>query len=127
MATHPHGTTEEQTAALGNVRRKPMQGDLLTGEFAVKAPKNGRGSHVRLHRNFTEPVIAPGMAHFPGTGPEGKHCRDCEHFGDLPVKGRKWTGIEKDACAKARDITGAVQRGGIGTNRACRYFVEREA
>lgn len=126
MATRPHATTEEQTAALGNVQRKPMQGDLLTGEFSTKKLKAGRGSHVALHRSPDQPVKAPGMAYFPGTGPEGKYCRDCEHCGDLSAKRGKWSVTIADACAKAKEITGRVDHGGISTNRACKYFVAKD-
>lgn len=120
-------TSDEQKAALGQVYRKPQQGDLLTGEYAVKPPKTGRGSHVRLHREVSEPPKAVGMAFFPGTGPDGKYCRDCEHCGDQLVK-RAGRMVEfREACAKAREMTGTVETGGIGTNRACKYFEPREA
>jgi hypothetical protein len=30
--------------------------------------------------SISRQTIVPGMAHFPGTGPKDKCCRDCKHF-----------------------------------------------
>jgi hypothetical protein len=132
MATRPHATSEEQVAALGNVRRIPRDVDMFTGEVVAKPPKRGSGNHIRLHDQTPKPI---GMAYFPGTGPEGKYCQDCTHFGDLEVwrNGRITPAassresdprrIERDACEKAaRMLEGIPQKGGIGPNRSCKYF-----
>src|SRR5262245_51649579 len=142
MALRPHATTEEQVAALGNVRRKPAQIDLLTGELVTKKPKAGSGHHIRLHSVAGEPSISPGMAQFAGTGPERTYCMDCAHCSDLEVyrggRMRKPSSrpgedvivplrVEKDACAKAaRMLDDKVQKGGIGANRSCKYFEPRQ-
>lgn len=142
MASRPHSTSEEQTAALGNVKRKAMQIDLLSGELVKGRPKAGNGRHIRLHREIGEPVANPGMAHFAGTGPAGKYCKDCEHCSDIDVfrggRMRKPSDKpgedvilplrqERDACVKAAEmLDDMVQRGGIGANRACKYFKAKQ-
>ena len=119
-------TSEEQQAQFGQValRRKPLQIDLLTGEASAKKPKAGHGHHIRYKDPGQQPTI--GMAFFAGTGPEGKYCKDCDHYGDLPVyrkKGGTLQRYEKGACAKAAQMSeGRVQRGGIAANRSCKYF-----
>lgn len=127
MASKQHATTEEQTAALGQIYRKPQQGDLLTGEYSIKRPRAGNGRHIQLHRAVSEPAKAPGMAYFPGTGPAGKYCKDCAHFGSFNARRGKRTVTVKDACEKAHEITGSVERGGIGANRSCKYFEPKPA
>lgn len=119
-------------AVTGLVRRKPMQRDLFTGELSDKKPKAGNGKHIRLHSNHNESIKAPGMAYFPATGPVGRTCGECVHLQDLH---RSKTGrllpserhpqfhqTEGNACKKAAEITGTVQRGDLQFNRACKYF-----
>ena len=131
-------TTEEQRAALGNIKRKPSQGDLFTGEFAATRPKKGNGRHIKLTWGESEPVKAVGMAHFSGTGPERTYCRECKHCQDIDVyPGGRYRKppdpsgkgdphpirTQRNACLKAAELLdGIVQRGGIGANRSCRYF-----
>lgn len=124
-------------AVTGLVRRKPMQRDLFAGNLVRSAPKAGKGDHVLLKRPDDEPVAVPGMAHFAGTGPEGKRCSQCLHCQDVSVWGRDFTSPEKaglkegtpprriefNACAKAADLyDGHAQKGGIQHNPACKYF-----
>lgn len=139
MASTPL-SSDEQRAQLGRIRRKPMQRDMFTGNLVSKPPKAGRGDHIVLKRESTEPTVVPGMAHFPGTGPEGKRCQHCAHFGDIPAFGRQGRTtrelaelkedtqprrIEKDACRKCADLyDGFVQKGGIRFQPACKYFAE---
>jgi hypothetical protein len=136
-------TGEEQLAALGNIGRKPHQGDLFKGEFDARPTRRGNGRHLRLTREEGEPVKAIGMAHFPGTGPEGTHCHECRHCQDIDVfpggryrKPKHPSGpdnvppirTKREACMKAAQLfDGIVQRGGIGFNRSCRHFEEKDA
>jgi hypothetical protein len=131
-------TTEEQRAALGNIKRKPSQGDLFTGEFAVRPPKKGNGRHIAPTGKEGEPAKAIGMAHFPGTGPERTYCHQCTHCQDIDVyrSGRyrkppdpSGKGdphpirTQRNACLKAAKLLdGIVQRGGTGANPSCKYF-----
>lgn len=85
MATRPHSTTEDQMAALGNVKRKAMQIDLLSGEISDRAPKRGNGSHVKLKPLGIERPAVPGMASWAGSGPEGKRCQDCAYLGAVSI------------------------------------------
>lgn len=126
-------------AITGLVRKKPMQRDLFTGNL-VRPPKAGRGDHILLKQGDHEPVAIPGMAHFLGSGPEGKRCHQCTHCQDLPLWGKNRTTpelagqkettppkrIEKNACAKAAELyDGTVQKGGVQFNAACKYFDPR--
>lgn len=130
-------TSEEQKAALGKVRRKPRQYDLLTGNLVLKPPKVGRGDHIALKSYPGEKPRVPGMAHFAGTGPEGKRCQHCVFLKDIPVWGRdRMTPaeagrkdddppkrIQHNACVRAADMMqGHVQPGGIQFEPACKYF-----
>jgi hypothetical protein len=134
-------TSEEQMAALGNIRHKPRQGDLFTGQFDVTPPKKGNGHHIPLTGNEGEPAKAIGMAHFPGTGPERTYCRECKHCQDIDVyRGGRYRKppdpsgkgdphpirTQRSACLRtAKLLDGIVQRGGIGANRSCKYFEAR--
>lgn len=71
----------------------------------------------------------PGMAHFAGTGPAGKTCRECLQWtgcgasGYYSKTGGKGGAIKPRACAKFRDL----MRGQVGPAvghwlRACKYF-----
>lgn len=134
-------SSEQQKAALGNVRRKPLQKDMFTGNYVRAKPKAGHGDHIVLKADETEPVKVPGMAYFAGTGPAGKRCFECDHCRDLPMYGRKRAmtklaagvnedaqprRIEENACRKAAELYGdVVQIGGIQFNQACKYFEPR--
>lgn len=68
-----------------------------------------------------------GMAHFAGTGPHGKSCRECLFWAhgphDYRAKGGKHRGlIEPAACNKYQQITS--QKGGRIPDdaAACKYF-----
>jgi hypothetical protein len=131
-------TSEEQEAALGNIKHKPRQGDLFTGEFNVNLPKRGNGHHIKLAVEEGEPTKAPGMAHFPGTGPKRTYCSECKHCQDIGVyRGGRYRKppdpsgkgdphpirTQRNACLKAAKLLdGIVQRGGIGANPSCKYF-----
>lgn len=104
--------------------------DLFTGELRPLFLKPGTGRHIRLKRPPGEQTAIPGMAHFEGSGPEGKYCRDCFYLGDIPVtppKGslRTVPRIEHDACWRAKHLMGGqALPGGLGARRACKYFGE---
>lgn len=139
MAIRPHATTDEQVSQLGRIRRHAMQIDMFTGNLVKTKPKAGKsdGSHILL-KDDDKPPAVPGMAHFAGTGPEGKRCFQCRHCGDLPAYGKRGymtrelaalsekaqpRKVEENACRKAAEMfEGVVQRGGIHHNRACKYF-----
>lgn len=56
---------------------------------------------------------APGMAHFAGSGPAGKHCKDCAFF-------------ERDAtCQKFKELMGRKGPSISGWQLSCRYFEAR--
>lgn len=130
-------TNKEQVTTLGNVRFKPMQRDMFTGNLVKTKPRAGRGDHIVLKDVPGMPSAIPGMAHFAGTGPAGKRCRHCAHCRDIAVWGRDFMSpsaaaqkddtaarrIERNACAKAAELyDGHVQKGGIQMNEACKYF-----
>jgi hypothetical protein len=73
-------------------------------------------------------ITARGMAHFAGTGPAGKHCRDCWFKGyNCHVKNRH--GISKssrsEGCEKFYRLTGEHGPAVRGDLHACRHFLER--
>lgn len=131
-------TGEEQKAALGKIRRKPVQIDLLTGNLAPKKPRMARDDdHIRLKSEPGEKSAIPGMAHFAGTGPEGARCFQCAHLGHIDVWGRNCSTPtmagqnddtppkrrELNACRKACELfEGRVQIGGLEYESACKYF-----
>lgn len=140
-ATKQTMTSEDQRKMLGNVRRRPVQIDLLTGNLVPKKIKIARGdNHIRLKSEPGEKSRVPGMAHFAGTGPEDKRCQHCKHLADIPVwrrdcstpqmagygADREPKRIELNACRKACEMyEGRVQRGGLEYESACKYFEER--
>lgn len=85
MATKPHATTEEQTAHLGRVRRKPRYVDMFSGEVSETPPKRGNGSHIALKPLGIERPAVPGMASWAGGGPDGMRCKDCVYLGGVTV------------------------------------------
>ena len=71
----------------------------------------------------------PGMAHFAGTGPHGKTCRECLFFNhgphDYRAKNGKHRGlIEPATCGKYRAITLNVGAKIPDDAQACKYFDE---
>lgn len=79
-------SSEEQQAALGGVKHKPMQRDMFTGELSDRPPKRGSGAHIVLKPIGIEKPFVPGMADYAGEGPDGKYCRECMHFGEVAVQ-----------------------------------------
>ena len=73
--------------------------------------------------NAEQAQSVPGMAHFAGTGPNGKTCGQCEFWGYQreTKKGLKF----QFSCKKYNQITG--KNGSIipGLTLACRYFDEK--
>jgi hypothetical protein len=63
-------------------------------------------------------ATVPGMAHFAGTGPEGKTCRECI----------EWTLVgRKRLCAKYRSLMDKWGDQYIPPlTAACKYFVQNE-
>lgn len=73
----------------------------------------------------------PGMAHFAGTGPAPKTCRECIHFDhaqyDYHAKNGKYHGLIKPAaCKKYRQMTGAAGTRIPDDAAACRHFEQHE-
>jgi hypothetical protein len=71
---------------------------------------------TRAHNPRTSAMIEasrPGMAHFAGTGPEGRSCRECIHWS------RKWKDIEHDESIKSGEFKYAH---GVLMPRRCRKF-----
>ena len=73
----------------------------------------------------------PGMAHFAGTGPRGKTCRECTFWAhgphDYRAKNGKYRGaIEPAVCKKYKQIT--LQEGSRVPDEAmaCRWFEQNE-
>lgn len=79
-------THEDQVRSLGNVKKKPMQRDLFTGELVTGRLKRGRGDHIKLTSFEGEKAYVPGMASWANTGPQGLYCRDCAYWGDVGIK-----------------------------------------
>lgn len=127
MATKQHATSEEQKAALGNIRRKPVQIDLLTGELIARKRKSGNGSHIKLKSLGIERPAVPGMASWAGGGPEGKRCKDCAHLGAVTVH-RPNSEIERAsvACLRFVQRVGRLPavRSDIANSLSCDQFAE---
>jgi hypothetical protein len=68
----------------------------------------------------------PGMAHFAGTGPQGKTCGSCKYFCAAAIsKGRA---PDQDYCDKYTVLThGKVGKRIPKEAEACRHFEERPA
>jgi hypothetical protein len=65
------------------------------------------------HTAATIEASRPGMAHFAGTGPEGRTCRECVHWS------RRWASIEVDESVEAGDFKREL---GVLKARRCRKF-----
>ena len=123
-------------------QHKTRQLDLFTGELDVGPPKKGNGRHIKLTREEVQLVKTIGMAHFPGSGPERTYCHQCKHCQDIDVfsggryyKPKEYSGAgnalpiqtRRNACVKAAELfDGIVQRGGISSNRPCKYSEPRQ-
>lgn len=57
-----------------------------------------------------------GMAHFSGTGPHGKRCKQCMHF--QPIG-------KKMACEEFIRLTGDRKKSITGKAAACRHFQKK--
>lgn len=112
----------------GHVVFKPMQRDMFTGELSDKRPKAGNGSHIQLKPIGIERPHIPGMASWAGGGPEGKYCRDCQHFGAVAIlrPDTEMTEKRSTACSLAARRQGRLVQGrvDISTSAACDQFVE---
>jgi hypothetical protein len=83
--------------------------------------------------NSTKPIHGDiptfkGMAHFAGTGPEGKTCRECEHW--QWNSRRSESGAPQPAsCAKWKQLMGSPRDGMAipHSAKACKYFFPRPA
>jgi hypothetical protein len=73
----------------------------------------------------------PGMAHFAGSGPAGKHCGDCEFLRYWRQRPGQWDHTlsevsqrtyKASGCAKFKELTGKHGPTVSGTNKACKYF-----
>lgn len=64
------------------------------------------------------------MAHFAGSGPVGKTCRECEHW---QMQGRTVNGeLKPGLCAKFRRLTGWEGAKVPDLAAACKYFEETD-
>lgn len=80
--------------------------------------------------------VIPGMAFFPGTGPEDKTCGDCQHLGYYRESGRtRWDhGLQREVaktyrargCAKFKALSGRHGPGVSADCKACKYFEQRQ-
>lgn len=71
-------------------------------------------------------IIVPGMAHFPGGGPENKHCADCSHLVTLAYGKRDH--VKRGCCAlfqQFRPDKKGTKIGNLDGNRACKYFQQK--
>lgn len=65
--------------------------------------------------------VVPGMAHFAGSGPAGKKCNQCHHWG-------YWRGGKRyRGCAKTFFLTNSHGAEVAGKNLACKYFERKSA
>lgn len=94
------------------------------------------GSENLTATTSTELSTVRGMAHFAGTGPEGKTCHDCKFRGYRRVQGAGIWGNVLDSfyryygCAKFFMLTGnhgpAIKwQSPGGYPAACKYFINR--
>ena len=58
-----------------------------------------------------------GMAHFAGTGPDGKYCGDCRH-----LDRGKGPGKLEYPCSKFKALTGKIGRSVPVSAASCRHF-----
>lgn len=80
----------------------------------------------------TRRSTAPGMAHFAGTGPNGRTCRECLSWtgcggesGYYAKKGRHGGALKPRACDKYREMMQDDVGPGVPHNtHACKYFSE---
>ena len=67
-----------------------------------------------------------GYAHFPGTGPEGKACKACEHSAPKPRSTKficlKWIELMYPNGGGSRQKAGEIDLG----SPACKYFKEKD-
>ena len=81
------------------------------------------GNHNLTAASVEQAQTAPGMAHFAGTGPNGKTCGQCEFWGYQVQQGKlvKF----QFRCKKYKELT--TKNGSIipGLTLACRYFEEK--
>ncbi len=71
----------------------------------------------------------PGMAHFAGTGPEFKTCRECSEWtgcglqdGYYATNGVHGGAIKPRACEKYRTLMSGIGEAVPGNAAACKYF-----
>jgi len=79
--------------------------------------------------------VIPGMAHFAGTGPAGKHCGDCGHRGyERQTAVPKWDEVARcyvygwyryQGCAKFKGLTGKAGPVISANNASCKYFEDK--
>jgi hypothetical protein len=75
-------------------------------------------------------ITAPGMAHWSGTGPDGKRCKDC-WFKGYHRRTENKHGTPKTSwsagCEKFHKLTGQHGPNIRGDLRACKYFLGKPA
>jgi len=70
--------------------------------------------------DYAARISYPGMAHFAGTGPDGKYCRDCIHWDRRPDDR---TIVAKPApCKKYSKMMRGIGKNVPGSAFACKYF-----
>ncbi len=79
----------------------------------------------------TQRITEPGMAYFAGSGPQGKHCRDCVFRGYVrPITdkyGIVLKTIKSGGCGKFHKLSGVHGPAISGRLQACKYFEAKAA
>jgi hypothetical protein len=82
------------------------------------------GHLTRGRNDLSRASIVPGMAHFPGTGPDMTFCHQCINYneGRRPLTVTKGGGTALHRCSKYRSITGQDGPRFYSGERSCKYF-----
>lgn len=79
--------------------------------------------------------VVPGMAHFAGTGPAGKHCDSCAFYGYWRKRAERWDDRLQQftrrtycygGCEKFWKLTGSHGPAVSKSNKACKYYINKE-
>src|SRR5262245_43800608 len=101
-------------------RRDPVQ--LHTASLTMAEQEFGSPHLTNPDPELARQIAAsvPGMAHWAGTGPRGKHCGECKYLTFIAV------GTGKSArCGNYKMMMGAYDRGKLPIQTpACRHFEE---
>lgn len=82
---------------------------------------------TQAHPNHWEIADSyPGMAHFAGTGPKGRRCRDCAFWAGGENTKASRPRVKAAPCAKFRHLTRAAGKPVPARAWSCKYFQEAE-